>query len=208
MSAPAHAPASSHSHARPSLASRLRNRFRGCGDLPAPDGRDPFPEYDRTVVLARLNTMAAENAAEAHDGEPWYGLTEMDIPPAHDRPYVPALAPALPPVVTDLGALPLFRAAVHAMFVRQEQACGFRAPHVTWHERYALLYRARTALPVISFGIADAARQAHEEAKAALAADVQDRIGRITAPDTPPPLPDFRAAEKMGAAALPGGPLL
>jgi hypothetical protein len=160
----------SRSHARPSALSRLADRFRGHGDLP--EALEPLP-------------------ALPPEPEPWWGLTELDNPPVHHRPYVPGTLGQYPPAVTapdpgpqaDLGTCLIFRATVHAVFVRQEEARGFRAPDVPWHERYAGLYRARTAEPVIGcFGIADAARQAHEEAKAALAADVRDRIDRITAP--------------------------
>ena len=163
-----------HATARVPVRSRLADWFRGHGDLPGPDFQDDGD--DLTVIMDQLGSDEEKPRQPAP--EPWWGMTEMDIPPVHDRPYVPSL----PPVIADLGALPLFKAAVHATFVRQEEARGFRAPHVPWYVRYAGLYRARTALPLVEFGIADALQQAHEETKEALAADISSRIDRITAP--------------------------
>jgi hypothetical protein len=203
-----------HAHAqpRPTLVSRLVSLFQRHDDLPG----DAAPEYTRADVLsARAGQVAAQapeflpapedltafeqaagelrrsGSGHAPADEPWWGATDMDIPPQHHRPYVPDALDLFPPAVTipdpgplaDLGTCLIFRDTVRAVFVRQEQARGFRAPRVPWHERYAGLYRARTSLPVIGcFGIADALVQAHEEAKAALTADVRDRIDRITAP--------------------------
>lgn len=149
------------------------------------DEADPFPGYDADAEWQRARKDRPRE--QAHEPEPWWGLTEMDIPPAHDRRYVASPSPFayrdLFSAQEDLGDLVIFRDTVRTVFVRQEEARGFRAPAVPWFERYAGLYRARTALPVVGeFGIADAARQAHEEAREVLAADVRERIDRITAP--------------------------
>ena len=181
----------SRSHARPSAFSRLADRFRGHGPVPVADTQE---RADGTDGASTVWHQAVQDAPrregprrEARLPEPWWGLTEMDMPPAHDRPYVPDALTAKrlqrpdPGPLADLGACPIFRDTVHAVFARQESARGFRAPAVPWYGRYAGLYRARTGMPVITFGIADALREAHEEAKAAVAADIRARVGRIAA---------------------------
>jgi hypothetical protein len=176
----------SRSHARPSRAARLVSLFRGHDDMPEAPDADLQDHGDGMDIAEAIGALP--------ESEPWWGLTEIDFPPAHDRPYVPdplgqfpRYTAALDPgPQADLGGCLIFRDTVRAVFVRQEEARGFHAPDVPWHERYAGLYRARTAEPVIgTFGIADAAREAHEEAKAAFEANIQGRIDRITAPVDP-----------------------
>ena len=67
------------------------------GPATAPIPLSWTPEVERQ--LAGIVAQAeAERAAHAED---WYGLTELDVPPVHDRPYVaaaPALASPPPPM--------------------------------------------------------------------------------------------------------------
>jgi hypothetical protein len=197
----------SHSHARPSRRrfGRLLSLVKGHGDLPetpALDLQDHGDGMDVTEAMRALEpqpappwTVASQpSQPDALDDGAWWGDTRMDNPPVHHRRYVPdplgqfpryTAAPD-PGPLADLGTCIIFRDTVRAVFVRQEEARGFNAPDFPWCERYAGLYRARTALPVIgSFGIADAAAEAHEEAKAALEANILGRIDRITAPVGP-----------------------
>jgi hypothetical protein len=203
----------SRSHARPSRAARLVSLFRGHDDTPEAPDADFRDHGDGMTVTEALRALPAAPWAvasqpaqpEALDDGAWWGITELDNPPVHHRSYVPdALGLFLPAVtapdpgpLADLGTCVIFRDTVRSVFVRQEEARGFSAPDVPWYERYAGLYRARTAEPVLGFGIADAAAEAHEEAKAALEANIRGRIDRITAP-VEPPAADEPAAEVAG----------
>jgi hypothetical protein len=172
-----------------------------------------YSRADVLARLNEMAAENAGDAREtAPDGPPWPGAQQPrqperlePLPPApwswHEtmpdqrasgsRPYDPGpLAGFLylqpdPGPLADLGTCLIFRDTVRSVFVRQEEANGFRAPEIPWHERYAGLYRARTGLPFIAFGIADALAEAHEEAKAALEANILGRIDRIMAPVDP-----------------------
>ena len=196
MSTGGHTLTPSRSHARrlPRFPRRLLSVFRDREDLPAQDFSDG---QSITEAMAALPAPAFLSAFTVHaaappwagasepgqpagpDDRPWNGQTLTDPVTPSPRPFVPELPD--PDVESDLGGLVIFRDAVRSAFVRQEEARGFRAPGVPWEKRYAGLYRARTALPAPQFGIADAAIEAHEAAKDAVAADVLARIRRVSA---------------------------
>ena len=117
-------------------------------------------------------------ADEAHAFYGW-DITKMDVPPRHDRPYIPGvlgaegrLTPRHAGVSDDLGSLPLFRDAVRRISrpacEQCQQATG------TWQERLYGTFLHHTR-PVDGagprqFGIATELRQAHGET----AADADD----------------------------------
>ena len=72
---------------------RLRRRERHGLHVADPLAETPGqqPEYSPEV-----RTKLAELQAQA-EAEDWYGLTALDLPPAHDRPYIAAPLPAPPP---------------------------------------------------------------------------------------------------------------
>lgn len=99
---------------------------------------------------------------DSDDHSDWYGLTQMDVPPAQPRRYVPESVPLpepepqpepvipaavypLPDLHADLAECPIFRDAVRGQFVRQERAKG-NSLDGHWGQVYAEVFERRTAL--------------------------------------------------------------
>ena len=74
------------------------------------------PEVSAT--LARLTEQAKAEKAAGEDA--WWGLTEMDMPPALDRPYVPAPEPLPAPPMPFSGVSSIWVATI-----RYPDPCDF-----------------------------------------------------------------------------------
>ena len=72
---------------------RFRKDRRQRGPFTAAPVTRPAPAWSPEVTR-QIADLTAQAEAER---EAWFGLTELDNPPVHDRPYVPALADAPPP---------------------------------------------------------------------------------------------------------------
>ena len=101
--------------------------------------RDPFtavpesapapPAWSPEVARQIAELTAQAEAEEAAQAEAWWGLTELDNPPAHDRPYVPALTavlaattpPPLIPVTAEESASRMARLTYPAPDATREQ---------------------------------------------------------------------------------------
>ena len=105
------------------------------GPATAPIPLSWTPEVERQ--LAGIVAQAeAERAAHAED---WYGLTELDNPPAHDRPYVPALTAVLA-ATTPAPLTPVTAAESASRMAR----LTYPAPDAT-REQYAACMRQVSA---------------------------------------------------------------
>ena len=102
---------------------RQRDPFTAAPVTRAPDpdlsGRRWSPEVTRQI--ADLTAQAEAEQHAAHD-EDWWGLTELDNPPAHDRPYVPGVH--VPDLDADIRGLPVFRDALRAAARWQHAGCA------------------------------------------------------------------------------------
>ena len=98
---------------------------------------DPFsPEV--TEILARLTAQA-----EAEQAEAWYGLTELDVPPAHDRPYVGQAAEQLGELHAALILPPVVPVTAEESASRMARLT-YPAPDAT-REQYAACMRQVSA---------------------------------------------------------------
>lgn len=133
--------------------------------------------------IATDETLGSLRAQAEADSEAWWGLTEMDIPPAMARPYADLpfgagrLSPAHVPLREDLDGLPLFRDTVRSVCVRAEPhhvtgrdedgkplPCGQPPQGDTWQEQHAAAYRHRTApIPWPRLAFAGDLRALHAE---------------------------------------------
>ena len=96
--------------------------------------RDPFtavpesapapPAWSPEVARQIAELTAQAEAEEAAQAEAWWGLTELDNPPAHDRPYVPGPTEITPDLDADIRGLPVFRDALRAAARRQHAGCA------------------------------------------------------------------------------------
>ena len=113
----------------------------------APHGRhraDPLAATAPVLVVLPTPVVTAEAVAANLTGR--RELTKQaDIPTV----AIPALPPAIDPrPMHDLGPCPIWRAVLHDQFIRQEDARGGREDG-PWPERYARIWRERTALPAL-----------------------------------------------------------
>ena len=83
--------------------------------------------------------VVAAQALAADQAEDWYGLTELDVPPAHDRPYVPALTAVLA-ATTPAPLTPVTAAESASRMAR----LTYPAPDAT-REQYAACMRQVSA---------------------------------------------------------------
>lgn len=145
----------SRSHARPTLAARLVSRFRGHDDLPEAPAADLQDHGDGMTEVGNppgsgyfsgigdATTWHPGQYPPAPADEPWWGLTELDNPPVHHRPYVQEPPPAgsrVLDIYDDLRDLPALRDAIRATTQRagtQCGTCGRLLPGGTWGERFA-----------------------------------------------------------------------
>lgn len=133
-------------HAKERLG-RLADRLRRHDDDPGGPDMDLQDPGDSATITEAIQALPPEP-------EPWWGMTEMDIPPAHDRRYVPDPLGLYPRAVpqpdpgpqADLGRSLIWRAAVRDHFVRQERAHGRITAGPPWFVEYARIYRKRTGL--------------------------------------------------------------
>lgn len=160
------------------------------GVRPATGGEmiPPHGIATKETLAGLVEQAQAEKAAQApapdllaDEAHRWYGwdITALDVPPRHDRPYIPGvlgaegrLTPLHAGVSDDLGSLPLFRDAVRRISRPACEQC--RQATGTWQERLYGTYKHHTwAVPDAApreFGIATELRQAHGET----AADADD----------------------------------
>lgn len=148
---------------------------RASGYVPSPDMERPGGQARPPWTTAPQPQLQDQLAREAND---WYGwnTTVLDVPPHHDRPYIPGvlgsdgrLSPRSAGVSEDLAGLVLFRFSVERMTRPCCEQCGQAAGD--WRERLYGTFRHHTrpvdAAAPRQFGIATELRQAHEGAAAA-----------------------------------------
>jgi hypothetical protein len=134
---------------------------------PVPAISDPSPGYRAMQRLAVIEDQLAEvtwkidqallllsGHAAGTDPSQEPAVTTGELEPtetftpdfaetgARPRPYAPY--PVLPQIEDDLGALPVFRATVHAEIVRRDGAQGIRQHGLSWRDAWAAALERRT----------------------------------------------------------------
>ena len=178
---------------------------------------EPFPRYDADAEWVRARRdRPAEETHEPPLPQDWYGHgpTRFDnFPPPAPRDYAPeAAAWQGPPLFTPLTDRPAPPPLPDGLVARMARLVypPFGAPP----ERWAAVMRQVRAYTGTATGYEQPAAWGclREPPLAAPALDIAIVTGAGFGLHRPaleaPALPDFRVAEKMAAALVPGGPLL
>lgn len=116
------------------------------GQQAATMARPPWGPWDQSGNFPEAMRADGERGG-------WYGwdTTAMDVPPHHDRPYIPGdlgrpdrLSPLTATVRDDLGGCLIFRDAVRSQIVRRDRAQGIGAQG-DWRDDWAAALERRTA---------------------------------------------------------------
>ena len=107
----------------------------------APVTRARFEDPHGIATDATLEALTAQAAAET--AEAWYGLTELDVPPAHDRPYVGQAAEQLGELHAALILPPVVPVTAEESASRMARLT-YPAPDAT-REQYAACMRQVSA---------------------------------------------------------------